>query len=217
MNKMLKMITIVLAAWLVLTACGTPAQAVATDIPATTAPLSPAETASPASTAEQASAPACTSPTAATISMTEGPYFKANSPERATLFEAGMPGTKLILSGYVLTTDCKPVSGALIDFWQANANGQYDNTGYTLRGHQFTDATGHYQLTTVIPGLYPGRTEHIHVKVQAPNGPVLTTQLFFPGVAENDSDGIFDPTLLITTQETSDGILGMFNFVVNAP
>src|SRR5258706_13960711 len=118
---MLKMIKTVRAAWLVLTPCGTPAQAGATNIPATTAPLSPAETASPASTAEQASAPACTSPTAATISMTEGPYFKANSPERPTLFEEVMPGTKFILSGYVLTIDCKPVSGALLDFWQAIA------------------------------------------------------------------------------------------------
>ena len=88
---------------------------------------------------------------------TEGPYFKAGSPEQANLVQAGMPGTKIVITGYVYTADCKPVANALLDFWQADANGNYDNSGYTLRGHQFTDANGRYQLTTVIPGLYPDR------------------------------------------------------------
>jgi protocatechuate 3,4-dioxygenase beta subunit len=65
--------------------------------------------------------------------------------------------------------------------------------------------------------LYPGRTAHIHVKVQAPPGPVLTTQLYFPGVSGNQSDGIFDPKLLLAIQNTSDGMVGTFNFVVSAP
>ena len=147
---------------------------------------------------------------------TEGPYFKAGSPERASLIEPGMTGTKLVLTGYVVTAGCEPVAHALLDFWQANDRGQYDNSGYTLRGHQFTDAAGHYQLTTVVPGLYPGRTEHIHVKVQAPNGPILTSQLFFPGVASNESDSIFDRRLLLNVQSTSGGIVAAFNFVVNS-
>ncbi len=127
-----------------------------------------------------------------------------------------MNGTKLILSGYVLTTDCSPAAHAWLDFWQADANGQYDNSGYTLRGHQFTDAAGHYQLITIIPGLYPGRTEHIHVKVQAPGGPILTTQLFFPGVAQNESDGIFDPSLVMDVQPAVDGETATFNFIIPA-
>jgi protocatechuate 3,4-dioxygenase beta subunit len=126
-----------------------------------------------------------------------------------------MAGTRLTLSGYVFTADCKPVPHALLDFWQANAQGQYDNSGYTLRGHQFTDSAGHYQLETIIPGLYPGRTEHIHVKVQAPGGPVLTTQLFFPGVTNNESDQIFDPRLVISLQDSGSGQLGSYNFIVS--
>ncbi|HTX91794.1 MAG TPA: hypothetical protein VMC09_11335 [Anaerolineales bacterium] len=157
---------------------------------------------------------ACASPASATVAETEGPYFKAGSPERTSLLETGLAGTKLVLSGSVLTTDCKPVAGALLDFWQANAAGQYDNSGYTLRGHQFTDASGHYQLTTIVPGLYPGRTEHIHVKVQAPGGPVLTTQLFFPGVAQNQSDGIFDASLVMKVQSAPDGETAVFDFVI---
>jgi len=151
-----------------------------------------------------------------TPALTEGPYFTANSPENAVLYQAGMPGTKLVLTGYVYTADCQPVANALLDFWQANANGEYDNSGYTLRGHQFTDANGFFTLTTVVPGLYPGRTEHIHFKVQAPNGKLITSQLFFPGVTQNDSDGIYNENLLISIQETSDGLLGQYNFVVPA-
>jgi len=160
--------------------------------------------------------PACDHP-ALTVSLTEGPYFKPNSPERISLLEDGVTGVKLVLSGSVLTTDCQPVTHALLEFWQADANGHYDNSGYTLRGHQFTDGEGHYQLITIIPGIYPGRTEHIHVKVQAPNGPVLTTQLFFPGVSQNDEDGIFDPSLVLSLQDAPDGKMATFDFVVSAP
>ena len=187
----------------------------------------PAQGNSPTAAALAATAPAtsspattdpavdCTSPAAATIAETEGPYFKAGSPERSSLLDDGMPGTKLILTGYVLTTDCKPVANAMLDFWQADLQGVYDNSGYTLRGHQFTDQNGRFQLETVVPGLYPGRTEHIHVKVQAPNGPILTTQLFFPGVTVNDSDSIFDPSLLINLSNGQDPLQGTFNFVVS--
>lgn len=151
-----------------------------------------------------------------TMELTEGPYYTANSPERASLLEDGMPGTKLVVTGYVFDSNCQPVANAWLDFWQADANGAYDNSGYTLRGHQFTDANGFYSLTTVVPGLYPGRTEHIHFKVQAPNGQIITSQLFFPGVAQNDSDGIFEESLLLPIQETSDGLQAQFNFVVPA-
>jgi protocatechuate 3,4-dioxygenase beta subunit len=171
------------------------------------------------------SAPASAAPTpktavatcsthAATLAVTEGPYFKAGSPERTVLFEAGMAGTHLVLTGHVLTTGCQPVAGAPLDFWQADSSGTYDNTGYRLRGHQTSDAGGGYRLETVIPGLYPGRTEHIHVKVQAPGGPLLTTQLFFPGVAGNSADSIYDASLLVTLTDAADGKAAGFDFYV---
>jgi protocatechuate 3,4-dioxygenase beta subunit len=161
-------------------------------------------------------APNCQKPASLTPAVTEGPYFKANSPERASLIDASTTGLPLTLTGYVLTADCQPVAGALLDFWQANAQGQYDNSGYTLRGHQFTDSAGRYHLETIVPGLYPGRTEHIHVKVQAPNGPLLTTQLFFPGTAENSTDQIFDPALLIQVASSGSQMQATYDFVVSA-
>jgi protocatechuate 3,4-dioxygenase beta subunit len=151
-----------------------------------------------------------------TPSLTEGPYYKAGSPEQANLYQNGMAGTKLVVTGFVYDTSCRPVANAWLDFWQADANGNYDNNGYTLRGHQYTDVNGRYQLTTVVPGLYPGRTEHIHFKVQAPNGQVITSQLFFPDVAQNNADNIYNASLLLSIQETSDGLAGQYNFVVPA-
>jgi protocatechuate 3,4-dioxygenase beta subunit len=153
---------------------------------------------------------------AVTPAQTEGPYFKASSPERTSLVEPGMAGTRLVITGRVLTPDGQPVAGALLDFWQADDAGSYDNSGYGLRGHQYTDANGNYTVETIVPGLYPGRTRHIHVKVQAPNGPVLTTQLYFPDEARNASDGIFNPALVLPVQDTGTGATATFDFVVNA-
>src|SRR5918996_666666 len=149
-----------------------------------------------------------------TISQTEGPYFTPNSPARRSLLESGVSGTSLVVTGSVLTRSCRPVANALLDFWQADGDGDYDNVGYRLRGHQFTGADGTFRLETVVPGLYPGRTRHIHVKVQAPGEPILTTQLFFPGEERNASDSIFHTSLLMQITEGSDANEGRFNFVL---
>ena len=164
----------------------------------------------------QVQSPLCTNPATLTPSVTEGPYFKPNSPERSSLLDTGVTGTKLTLTGYVLTANCQPVAHALLDFWQANTQGQYANSSFTLRGHQYTDATGYYHLETIVPGLYPGRTEHIHVKIQAPSSSILTTHLFFPGVSDNQSDSIYDPKLLMTIKNTTGGEQATFNFIINA-
>ena len=151
-----------------------------------------------------------------TPALTEGPYFTPNSPERRTIVPAGAGGTRLTLTGRVLSTAGHPVRNALIDFWQCDAQGVYDNDGYRFRGHQFTNALGRYTLLSVVPGLYTGRTKHIHVKVQAPRRRVLTTQLFFPGVAANRTDGIFASECLVDRWRTANGRrLAHFDFVLD--
>lgn len=150
-----------------------------------------------------------------TVAQTEGPFFTPESPERTSLLEDSLPGTPLTLTGYVYSAGCAPVERALIEFWQADDAGVYDNEGFRLRGHQFTDEDGRYELMTIVPGLYPGRTRHIHVKVQAADGPELTTQLYFPDEPENDSDGLFDPSLEIEMVDDGErDKLGYFTFVV---
>jgi protocatechuate 3,4-dioxygenase beta subunit len=158
--------------------------------------------------------PACHDGDAATLALTEGPYFKSSSPERIELIEEGMAGQPIELAGFVMTRGCKPVAGALLEFWQADDQGRYDNSGFRLRGHQFSDAEGRYRLRSIVPGVYVGRTRHIHVKVQPRGGAVLTTQLYFPGEALNRKDGLFRKELLVRTAKNAGRLAGRFDFVV---
>ena len=155
-----------------------------------------------------------------TLAQTEGPYFTPDSPERTSLREEGMAGTPLRVTGYVYSSGCDPAPNALLDFWHCDDAGVYDNEGYRLRGHQFTDDDGRFTLETIVPGVYPGRTRHIHVKVQAAGGPVLTMQLYFPDEPGNEGDGIFDPLLVMDIEpasEDNDEVTGFFTFIVEAP
>ena len=124
--------------------------------------------------------PECKDGDEPTLRQTEGPFYKPSSPQRADLREPGLRGRPVELSGMVVTRACRPVAGALVDLWHADADGDYDNDGFRCRGHVFADAQGRFRFRTIVPALYPGRTRHYHVKVQAPNRPVLTTQLYFP-------------------------------------
>lgn len=174
-----------------------------------------------ASTADAAQAqplrptPSCPGSASPTERQTEGPYFKPDSPLRASLLEPGISGTKIVVTGMVLSTACQPVAKALIDVWHADDRGGYDNTGYRLRGHQFTDDQGRYRLETIVPGIYVGRTRHFHVKVQAPNRPVLTTQLYFPGETVNTRDPIFSRDLVMQVSDASGGKAATFDFVLD--
>jgi protocatechuate 3,4-dioxygenase beta subunit len=158
--------------------------------------------------------PSCPGAAAPTARQTEGPYFKPDSPLRASLLEPGIVGTQIVVTGTVLSTTCQPIARALIDVWHADDRGGYDNTAFRLRGHQFTDDQGRYRLETIVPGVYVGRTRHFHVKVQPPNRSVLTTQLYFPGEAVNARDPIFSPELVMRVTETTTGKAGTFDFVV---
>jgi protocatechuate 3,4-dioxygenase beta subunit len=158
--------------------------------------------------------PSCSDGDAPTPRQMEGPFFKPRSPQRTSLLDPDIKGTKLVLSGLVLSTRCKPLAGALLDFWQCDGSGEYDNSGYRLRGHQFTDTAGRYRLETIIPALYPGRTRHIHVKLQAPNQPVLTTQVYFPGEPQNAADFLFRRELLIAMADEGGAKPGRFDFVL---
>ena len=207
----------------------------------------------------------------------EGPFFRPQSPERSDLAQTVGEGLPLILAGRVLDSCGRPVAGALIDVWQANAHGAYDERGYALRGHQFTGADRGYPQQTIAPRWYakgpggpppegrwghpgpppfgpppfgglpedtsgdrltrlgppPGRlggppggglrTPHIHLKVQAPGGPVLTTQLFLPDELSlygraigplNRQDGLFRPDLVIQTAHAAEGLQGRFDLFV---
>jgi protocatechuate 3,4-dioxygenase beta subunit len=159
--------------------------------------------------------PQCHDGDAPTVRQTEGPYFKPSSPQRADLVEPGSKARPLELSGQVLTRTCRPVPRALVDLWHADERGDYDNAGFRYRGHLFTDAEGRYRFRTIVPALYPGRTRHYHVKVQAPQQSVLTTQLYFPDDPTNRRDGLFRRELLMRIAEAGDALSARFDFVLD--
>ena len=158
--------------------------------------------------------PACGEQAQPTISQTEGPYFTPDAPLKRDLSADRPNGEKMILAGLVLDRSCKPVARALVQVWQADETGAYDNKGFTLRGHQYSDDRGRWWFTTIVPAAYPGRTRHIHVKVQRPGGRLLTTQLYYPGEPLNRRDGLFDQRLLMRISDASDGKFARFDFVV---
>jgi len=142
-----------------------------------------------------------------------GTHFKS-SPARHSVLVAGTRGTRITLSGYVLTSGCRAIRGARVDFWQADANGVYDDTGVRLRSHQFTDARGHYWLQTILPGPYANRTRHLHVTVRARGERMVTTMLYFPGVSLNARDPFFDRRLLVRLRVVKRRFQARFDFVL---
>ena len=162
-----------------------------------------------------------------TPEQTEGPYWSPGSPERTNLREPDTKGEPFAVSGRVLNTRGEPVAGAWVDFWQCYGEGVYDNKGFRLRGHQFTDEQGRYRLETVVPAEYDDylysaegqrqhvfRTSHIHAKVKGRERMTLTTQLYFPDAPGNERDGIYVDRCLMEIVETPSGKEGHFDFVI---
>ena len=135
-----------------------------------------------------------------------GPFYVDFYPDRSNLMETekGVPLTLDFMVRDVMS--CKPVPGARVVIWHANAEGFYsgvenpvlasDGTlagekadfreATFLRGQQTTDASGRVRFVTAYPGWYFPRATHLHVKVLPPDfGEEHTTQLYFPN-AIND-------------------------------
>ncbi len=165
--------------------------------------------------ADLAATPECKDNDPPTLPEIEGPFYRPRTPERFDLSEAGAKGRPVELAGYVLTRGCRPLERALVDLWHADDGGEYDNRGFRYRGHVFTDAQGRYRFRTILPGLYPGRTRHYHVKVQATGQRLLTTQLYFPGEPFNARDDFFHRELLLRVAGPGPGMAARFDFVID--
>lgn len=166
-------------------------------------------------TQEIAPTPSCHDGDEPTVSETEGPFFKPRSPQRSDLRVPGASGRRFELSGVVLSRSCRPLRGAVVDLWHADDKGEYDNIGFRYRGHVITGPDGAFHFGTIVPAPYSGRTRHYHVKVHAPGGHLLTTQLYFPNEPANLRDGLFQRELLMHVAEADDGLGGRFDFVLD--
>lgn len=99
-----------------------------------------------------------------------GPFYEADAPERPAT------GRGLVVSGVVRSArDCAPLPAARIEWWSASPSGDYDRAH---RASQRADGAGRYRYETSVPGRYPGRPPHLHVRVTAPGHRALVTQLY---------------------------------------
>ncbi len=120
--------------------------------------------------------------------VTEGPFWIANHLTRRNITE-GKHGVPLALQIFVVDSDCKPIKGADVEIWHADAAGAYSlGSKRFLRGHQKSDADGRVLFETIYPGWYRGRTPHIHLKVHVGGNVEHTGQLFFNDAA---SDAVY--------------------------
>jgi catechol 1,2-dioxygenase len=148
-----------------------------------------------------------------------GPFYTRGAPEQTALCSSGSGGKELLtISGRIQGADCKPLLGALVEVWHADANGDYsgftrgkkDDPACLLRASIKTDTEGRYRFSTIVPSEYPGRPRHIHYRVSHTSHTTLVTQLYFErerGVADElvatlqrdgkgDSRATFDITLV---------------------
>jgi protocatechuate 3,4-dioxygenase beta subunit len=170
---------------------------------------------------------------------TVGPFPSLQDFIRTDIRE-NKPGLPLTLTITVVNTNatCAPVSGALVDVWQCDADGNYsqygsDRTLTYLRGLQTTDSNGRVTFVTIYPGWYQGRATHIHVEVTLNGRSVKVTQIAFPedvtaqvyrtgGYASSGqnpttnardgvfADGVADEMITLTGGDVTNGYTGTF-------
>jgi protocatechuate 3,4-dioxygenase beta subunit len=192
----------------------------------------PVDTGSPVDSATADAAPDTTFPTPGcmeTADNIEGPYYRAAAPFRTDLRAGITKGVLLTLRGRVYGVGCKvPLTDAIVDIWQADSEGHYDNDGtlmvppsdYRLRGRAKVDASGYFEVKTVIPGHYLNgaqyRPAHIHAKVSAAGHRLLTTQLYFEGDPYNGIDPFIKKPLIMKLEDVSGEKRATFDFVLAA-
>jgi protocatechuate 3,4-dioxygenase, beta subunit len=142
-----------------------------------------------------------------TPEQTEGPYYPTTLPldtdNDLLVINSNITsaiGTVAYLSGKILGSNGSPVRDAHVEIWHADNTGAYihpQSMGYAGRDRNFqgfgrflTGSTGDYLFRTIVPGLYTGRTRHIHMKVKVAGQQDLTTQVYFEGEGQNSSDSV---------------------------
>lgn len=169
-----------------------------------------------------------------------GPFYRFGAPFQTRLAGPDEPGDRLMLTGTVLSSDCQtPLSGALIEVWQANKTGLYDTnkpgnftevSAFHLRAMLYTDEKGQYEIETIVPGRYPippnlpglekyaglTRPAHIHFRVMESLHVPLTTQLYFKGdpFLANDPWAGHKQTLAIDLKQDGNLRRGVFDIVL---
>jgi catechol 1,2-dioxygenase len=174
----------------------------------------------------------------------EGPYYVPDAPEQGARGSVPTrpdePGTPLVWTGQVTSTDGRALAGAKVELWHADADGLYSQFApgipeWNLRATFTADDEGRFEIRTIRPapyqiptdgacgkliaaaGWHPWRPAHLHVKVSAPGHELLTAQLYFPGDEHNDDDiaTAVKPELILDPKPTGDGETVSYGFVLD--
>jgi len=95
--------------------------------------------------------------------MTLGPFFPREFAEGANDLTAGAKHGEVIeITGRVTQLDGRALDNLVIEIWQADSEGRFDNPAFFGWGRAATDADGVYRFRTVKPGAYQGRAPHIN-------------------------------------------------------
>lgn len=148
-----------------------------------------------------------------------GPYYQPDAPMRDSLAPVGHKGEELTVTGRVLQSDCvTPLTHVVVDVWQANESGNYDDEWY--RGRVETNDNGEYSITTVVPKGYGSgsgfRPPHIHFKIWQGDTLLITSQMFLP---ESKNQGIEDAYIMRVESQEKKGVIshrGFHNIILPA-
>lgn len=171
---------------------------------------------------------------AGSVSSIEGPYYTENAPELERPYELPRrddePGDVLVFRGTVRDEDGTPLADAVLDMWQADANGVYSNIDpnppeNNLRGRFRADEEGRYEVRTIVTvpyeiptegptgrllavqGKHTFRPAHLHLIVTHEGNDKLTTQIFFEGgeYVEDDCVEAVKPRLVAKLERHEPG------------
>lgn len=158
---------------------------------------------------------------AETPAQPEGPFHPVNRDNDLTRLTPNSPqarGQVLYLGGDVVDESGRTVSGAMIEVWQAAANGRYNHPtdpnpqpidpNFQYWARLQTDSAGRYRFKTVKPGAYPNdptwtRPSHIHIRVMRHGFHELTTQMYFEPENEEERQ-LLEKDLLLAQVPVAD-------------
>ena len=127
--------------------------------------------------------------------MTLGPFFPREFGQGASdltvLDNRKIDGEIIEITGRVTQGDGAPLDNAILEVWQANPQGRFDDPGFLGWGRAATDSSGIYRFRTVRPGAYEGRAPHVNLLIVF-SGLMrqLQTVMFFEGEKGNEVDPV---------------------------
>jgi protocatechuate 3,4-dioxygenase, alpha subunit len=137
-----------------------------------------------------------------TAEMTLGPFFPREFAQGANDLAQGVPGEIIEITGRVTELDGKALDNVILEIWQADAAGRFDNPAFPGWGRAATDAQGNYRFRTIRPGAAPGRAPHVNFLILY-SGLMrqLQTVMFFARAADPVLAVVKDKERLIASAE----------------